>query len=411
MRAHPFIRAATALALVAALVLVTIGATSAGVSRVWTHQFGRDGTDIAFSVAVDGDRNVFVAGRIATGGGDDCFVRKYLPDGRRRWMRVFGTPAGDYCRGVAIARNGAIYVAGYTSGSLAGSSAGGQDAFVRKYRPDGSVAWTRQFGTSGSEQAYAVAVDDAGNVLVAGHTNGALNGPSRGVWDGFVRKFRADGRHVWTRQFGTAGSDFVTDVAVDPSRRVVMAGETYGSLGAPYGGAGDAFVRVHRPDGDHLWTRQFGTAAQDYAFSLAITDTGRIYAAGGTGAALPGQTSRGGDDAFVRKLKPDGTTAWTRQFGTPGPDWVSAVGVDGKGRVYLAGELYVSSQDAFVMKMLPNGSMVWTRKTGTGTSSEEGRGVAVDHKRHVYLVGMTDGALSGWSSGGGWDAWVRKYKP
>lgn len=411
MRAHRLIRVTTAVILATAFVLVTIDAAGAGVSRAWTHQFGRDGTDIAFGVAVDGDRNVYVAGRITTDRGDDCFVRKYLPDGRRRWMHIFGTPTGDYCRGVAVARNGAIYVTGYTSGSLAGPSSGSQDAFVRKYRPDGDTAWTRQFGTSGSEQAYAVTVDSAGNVLVAGHTNGSLNGPNRGVWDGFVRKFRADGRHVWTRQFGTAGNDFVTGVAVDPSREVVMAGQTFGSLGALYRGAGDAFVRKHRPNGDHIWTRQFGTAAEDYTFSLAITDSGRIYAAGGTGAALPGQTSRGGDDAFVRKLKPDGSTAWTRQFGTPGSDWASAVTLDDKGRVYLAGELYVASQDAFVMKMLSNGAMAWTKKTGSVTSTEKGRGVAVDRRKHVYLVGMTDGALSGETPKGSWDAWVRKYKP
>ena len=35
----------------------------------------------------------------------------------------------------------------------------------------------------------------------------------------------------------------------------------------------------------------------------------------GTGA-LEGQTLRGGTDAFVVRVRPDGTRAWVRQFGT-----------------------------------------------------------------------------------------------
>ena len=42
------------------------------------------------------------------------------------------------------------------------------------------------------------------------------------------------------------------------------------------------------------------------------------YIGGGT---LPGQTTAGGIDAFVRKYDPNGTEMWTRQFGTAGDDF------------------------------------------------------------------------------------------
>ena len=412
MRARRLTRAATVLVLGAALVLTTVGMANAGVSRAWTHQFGRDGQDYATDVAVDGDRNIYVVGRIRTDRGDDCFVRKYRPDGSRRWMRIVGTATGDYCRGVAVARNGSIYLVGYTYGTVGGRRIGSADAFVRKYRPDGSVAWTRQFGTTAADQAAAVAVDDAGNVIVVGHTLGAFGGTtSRGGWDGFLRKFRADGRHVWTRQFGTVADEFVSDVAVNSMRQVVTIGQTFSTLGGPYRGDGDAFVRALRPNGNHYWTRQFGTSQEDWAFGVAVADNDRIYVVGDTWGALPGQTSSGETDGYIRKLRPDGSAAWTRQFGGPSYDSAEDVTVDRFGKVYVAGRIYVASYDAMLMKVRADGTRAWVRKAGASTVRDEGRGVAVDRKKHVYLVGMSDGVFGGQTWSGSQDAWIRKYKP
>jgi hypothetical protein len=413
MRKHLSIRAATVLSLAAALVLTAGGVAHANVSRAWTHQFGRDGTDIAHGVAVDSERNVYVAGRIQTLRGDDCFLRRYGPNGARRWKRVFGTDSGDYCLDVAVARNGSVYVVGYTYGALQGTRAGSQDAFVRKYRRDGSVVWTRQFGTGSGEQAQAVAVDGAGNVIVAGYTGGRLGGrPSQGEWDAFLRKYRPNGRHVWTRQFGSAQTDFAYGVAVDASRNIVIAGQTFGSIGgAPARGGSDAFVRKYRPNGERLWTRTVGTAADDAGADVAIDGRGRVYLVGLTEGALPGQTAHGSSDGFVRKYRPNGSRIWTRQFGTPGPDSASAAVVDRAGRLYLAGGIYVGLNDGFVMKMRPDGAMAWLRKVGSGASIEEARDVAVDRKRHVLVVGLTGGSIGGQPWSGGWDAWVRKYRP
>src|SRR5947208_3011308 len=55
------------------------------------------------------------------------------------------------------------------------------------------------------------------------------------------------------------------------------------------------------------WTRQFGTAADDGAFGVAVDATGNAYVVGLTNGAFAGQTSAGFRDAFVRKYDPDGT--------------------------------------------------------------------------------------------------------
>jgi hypothetical protein len=410
---HPCTRAGLALVLAAALVPATAGTAAAGVSRAWTHQFGGAGADQAAGVAVDSDRNVYVTGRLGTGGDDECFLRRYRPDGSRRWMRVFGTDSDDHCNDVAVARNGSVYVVGFTDGTLQGTSAGDQDAFVRKYRRDGKVVWTRQFGTSGPDQAFAVAVDNAGNVIVVGFTAGNLGGnTSLGIVDAFVRKLRPNGRHVWTRQFGSGQADAAHGVAVDASRNIVVVGQTEGSIGgAPARGGADAFVRKLRPNGERLWTRTLGTPEDDVALDATVDHDGRIYLVGQTTGALPGQNARGGGDGFVRRYRPNGSSVWTRQFGTPGQDWAIAAAVDHRGRLYVAGGISVVSRDGFVMKMRPDGKMAWFRKAGSRTSWEDSYGVAVDRKRHVFVVGLTGGSMGGQPWSGAWDAWVRKYRP
>ena len=227
---------------------------------VWTTKFGSepgaigDGSDLGYAVAVDAGGRVVVAGRVRGtlaaphAGNFDAFVRAYAPTGQPLWTVQFGTSPDDVVRSVAVGPDGRVAVAGSTRGALDGADAGGADAFVRLYERDGALAWARQFGTSGEDEASAVAIDAAGNVLVAGRTDGALIGFGSGGVDGFVRKYDPAGVVRWTQQIGTAGFDAIEGLAVDgPTGEVVVAGTTTGALGGPSGGGSDVFVRRMTP--------------------------------------------------------------------------------------------------------------------------------------------------------------------
>src|SRR5712691_3634240 len=74
----------------------------------------------------------------------------------------FGSRAYDEAWGVTVDASGG-YAVGYTLGAFQGQHArGGRDAFVRKYDANGKVVWTRQFGTSADDSAYQVAADNSG---------------------------------------------------------------------------------------------------------------------------------------------------------------------------------------------------------------------------------------------------------
>ena len=94
------------------------------------------------------------------------------------WTRQFGSGTFDQAFGVAAGASG-VYVAGRTFGALPfQTSAGDEDAFVRKYDLNGTELWTRQFGSAIHDQAFGVAADTSG-VYMGGTTFGALPDQTR----------------------------------------------------------------------------------------------------------------------------------------------------------------------------------------------------------------------------------------
>lgn len=355
-------------------------------------------------------------------GFDDAYVRKYDRMGNEIWTHQFGSSHLDMARGIDVDDSG-VYVVGTTLGSLPGqTSAGGGDAFIRKLDSSGTEVWTRQFGTGGGDwdEAHSVFVDGSG-VYVAGSTaTGALPGQvSAGGHDAFVRKYSHAGDEVWTRQFGTAFTDEAQGVYADTTGLYVTGG--VGGDAALSGqtsiGGTDAFVRKYDPAGNEVWTRQFGTAFNDDALDVHADTTG-IYVVGnvGVGGALSGQTNVGGTDAFVRKYDTSGNEVWTRQFGSDTHDNGLGIAGDATG-VYvsgmtagrLPGQVSRGGRDAFIRKYDLSGTPLWTRQFGGSSPSyERATSVAVDASG-AYVAGWTGGTLPGHTNPGQYAAFVRKY--
>lgn len=323
-----------------------------GGGEVWTRHFVTSSQ--AVSLAIDGT-GVYVAGwgdALPGQSSGGIFLRKYDFDGNELWTRQFSTGSTDNISGVAVDGTSA-YLAGWTFGTFPGeSSSGDGDAYLRKYDPDGNEMWTRQFGTSAFDAAYAIDADPSG-IYVGGSTGGVLAGGSNaGQFDVFVARYDSDGNEVWTRQFGAAGYDYPSAIDV-AGAGVYVAGKT-----AESSSTDDAFIRKYDPDGNELWSHQFGTSFRDdEAFGISANATG-VFVTGWTDGTLPGQTSAGLADAFVRKYDLDGNELWTRQFGTPGYDVAHDVEASGP-----------------------------------------------------YVAGRTDGAFPGQSSAGGTDAFLARLPP
>ncbi len=175
---------------------------------------------------------------------ESAFISKYDASGGLQWTQQLGT-GGDgntYGLGVSADGLGNAYISGFTYGSLEGTNAGNTDAFLSKYAANGTLEWTRQLGTDGADKAYGVAADGIGNVYIAGYTRGSLEGTNAGGADAFLSKYDAGGSLKWTRQFGSSGSDYGNGISADGMGSVYMSGSTAGNLEGLNAGLSDAFV-------------------------------------------------------------------------------------------------------------------------------------------------------------------------
>jgi hypothetical protein len=287
------------------------------------------------------------------------------------------------------------------------------------------IEWVRQFGTSWGDYAWTLALGPQGEVYVAGEVDGELPGQiSRGNSDAFVRKYDSSGNEIWTCQFGTSEIDAAYGVAIGHQGEVYVAGVTMGALPGYIfaGGWGDVFVTKYDSSGNEIWTRQFGTDVSDIAFGLAAGPQCEIYVTGWTGGTLPGQTSAGSGDGFVRKYDSNGDEIWTCQFGSDGNDFARAAAIAPQDGVYVAGETdgtfpgqtFAGIVDAFAVGYDSHGNEILTCEFGTSEiESEYGHqvGVAAGPHGEVYVTGWSEGAFLGQTSAGWRDAFVVKLRP
>jgi hypothetical protein len=207
----------------------------------------------ATSIAVDAAGNIYVAG--ITGAqlslanlsnpfsNGSAFVAKYSADGTQLWFNTLNSGSSDVARRLAVDHAGNVYVVVHTDGALPGqTSIGSTDAWIVKYDTNGNQQWLNQFGTSGLDEAQAIALDAAGNIYVTGETDGSLFGDHQGGTDAWIVKYSSSGRQIASLQLGTAADEETYGITVGADGAVYVVGQTQGSLGGANAGSYDVWV-------------------------------------------------------------------------------------------------------------------------------------------------------------------------
>jgi len=412
-----------AFGLLCVLATVFLPAAASGQAVEWIRQFGSPEQDTAPGVAADAGGNAYLAGDAPGAlpgqtpvGSTDAYVRKYDSRGNEIWTRQFGVDReAVYGEGLAVGPSGNVFIAGNIMGTFPGEvNYGRRDGFLRKYDPDGTEIWTRQFGTDRYDRVLGTAASSDGAVYVVGKTHGAMPGQTRvGQGDVFICKFDSSGSLIWVRQFGTALMDVARAVGVDSDGNAYVAGVLEEN-----GGWGEFILRKYDPAGAEIWTRRFCAAPNTcWATAVAVDADGNPHIAGGVRGTLPGQTRTGSQDAFVRKYDPDGTEVWTRQFGAGIGTHSEAVAVDLSGYVWVSGRTWgvafpghasAGGSDIFVRKYDDAGDEIWTCQFGS-PEDDTGLRLSVDLGESAYLGGQTRGALPGQTHEGDQDVYLLKF--
>jgi hypothetical protein len=137
-------------------------------SVVWARAWGNGIADEGFAVAVAANGDVVAAGSSFGAATDVLVLRLDGGNGSVVWARTWGGRVSESARAVAMATNGDVVVAGSTNSFGAGSN---DMTVLRLDGGDGSVLWVRTWGGSSSDEALAAAVAGNGDLVVAGFTS------------------------------------------------------------------------------------------------------------------------------------------------------------------------------------------------------------------------------------------------
>jgi hypothetical protein len=326
------------------------------------------------------------------------------------WNTFLG-PLTGFCSGrdIAVDTSGNVYVTGESSatwGSPVRPFAGWRDAFVAKLNKNGDLLWnTFLGGPTYADYGIGIAVDTSGSIYVAGYSNATWGSPIRpfaGSDDAFVAKLNDNGDLQWNTFLGGSGADRGTDIALDTSGNVYVAGESNGTWGSPvrpFAGSNDAFAAKLNNSGALQWnTFLGGLTYADYGVGIALDTSGNIYVAGysyGTWGS-PVRAFAGIDDVFAAKLNNSGVLQWNTFLGSTDYDSAGGLVVDTSGNVYVVGNSYATwglpvrpyagGADAFAAKLNNSGVQQWNAFLG-GSGDDFGRDIAVDTSGNVSVTG------------------------
>ena len=313
----------------------------------------------------------------------------------------------------------------------------GSVSAVRAVGP--GLAWGNYLGGTGDEMGSALALDRAGNLIVAGRTASAgwvsgggdttLDGPS----DAFVAKFSPAGALIWSTYVGGSEADGATGVAVGDNDSIVLSGYTTspdwaaGGWDTTFGGSRDGFVAKLSAAGELLWSTYLGGDENDAGNAIAVDTNGDIVVTGftaSTGWVVGGWVTlqQGSADGFVVKLTSAGGHIWSTYFGGRGGDEGHGIAVDHANSIIVTGDSEpgldehgfpatagwvlaggqtapLGGTDGFILKLTAGGGHDWSTYFG-GDDWDAGQSVTVDSANNILVIGATWSA--GWTAGG-WD--------
>jgi hypothetical protein len=400
----------------------------------WARSIGGKGADTVGGLAAIGDGGVFLTlsfnetikigtNQFRSRGAEDILLLRADYQGDPAWAISLGGDLADFARGcISDAQTNVIVAGGFSATAWIGdhwvSSAGGQDVFVAKYSPSGAPLWNVQAGGATGDEAKAVALDAAGNVIVTGVFSSPemrfdqITITNKGQGDIFLAKYSAAGQLLWATSAGGTGDDFGSALATDDQGNIYVTGGFHET--AEFGTnqastvSGAVFLAKYDARGSNQWVVVGQSDAGIFSTGLAVMPGGEVCQSGYYLAqATIGDrtlTAAGIYDVFLAAYDSAGAVQWVQSAGGASIDQAAGLASAGQGGVLSTGYLIGSAQfgtnvvtglgqSAFVAQYDQAGQVRWVLLPSSGLGNE-GKLLAFAAPDRVFVAGEFSGAMN-----------------
>ena len=398
---------------------------------LWAISAGGTQSDSPQLMTTDSQGNQYITGRFngtttigntsLTSFGDyDIFIAKLDSSGSWLWVRQAGGTQADIGNGIAVDSAGNVYVTGgfvgtATFGPVTLSHNYIEHLFLSKLDNNGNWLWTVE-ALGEDNEAMGIAFDSEDNVYLTGAFRYTANFGALpqmtcvGLADVFVAKLDSNGNWLWAVQNTGVGWDVGICMAVDSAGNIYLTGRfgntaTFDNIALTSSGGYDIFIAKLDANGNWLWARRAGGAADDLGWSLVLDDFSNVYVAGAfsnvSSFGTTTLTSSGMHDIFLSKLDSSGRWLWSLKAGGISDDIAFGVCLDSGNNAYITGQFEglayfgttaLSSNgntDVFIAKEDGNGDWNWMWVTHAGGSDmDAGYSIQTDSADNLYIMGI-----------------------
>lgn len=280
----------------------------------WCLKIGGSGNDRAWTLIKTNDGNYLVGGftnSYSASGGQEAYLVKISPSGSILWARVLGTIGADEIRGLYEAANGDILAAG---------SCNGRGCLMR-LNSSGVPIWTKRI-SSLHTTCKGIAEDASGNI----YTSCSRAGYSSSV----LAKFTSAGNLIWSRLITTPNNPQVVNMSgglqIDGSGNIVLGGTCRDNLSV---GAHDICVVKVDPSGNLVWFKVYDAANVAATHAMTVVNNDILIAGHWPNpfkAVLLKLSSNGGIVQVRRSIANSTNDYFGISTGITGDDTVAVVG-------------------------------------------------------------------------------------
>jgi uncharacterized protein YuzE len=308
----------------------------------WGKTYAAGTDNIAYAVHQTSDGGYIIAGVTTLGvGNSDALLIKIDANGNVVWGKSYGGTSYDVLYSVQQTSDGGYILAGWTNSF----GAGNRDILLIKTDPNGNVEWVKVWGGSADDIAQAVKISSDGGYILFGTTFSFGAGDA----DFLLIKTDPSGNIQWSKTYGGTIEERGFSFHQTPDGGYVLVGSTYS-----FGIGGDILLIKTDANGNIQWSKIYGGSDYDWPYSLdRIADGGYILAG-------PTHSFSTSADIFLIKMDENGNVVWSKTYGGAGFDWAFSVKTTSDGGYAVAGwttSYGAGSTDVFLVKTDGNGNI------------------------------------------------------